>query len=505
MASSPTQRIHSPRQAVLRRNLRAMNVDGISFSIMVGMSETYLPAFVLARGMGELTAAMIATVPILLGSILQLAAPLLLQRIGSYRSFVVGMATLQAVSMIALLVMALVQNVAAWAVFIPATIYWASGLATGPAWNTWVEQIVPHQIRPGFFAIRSRMCHIGVLTGLITGGLILRMSAETDYTIRIFAILFGIGSIGRFISALSLGRQSDGHDTTRLANRIERPRDGVRTIDRFQTMFRSLRHPGDIGRFVFFLMAVQTAVHISGPYFTPFMLKSMKMDWVEYMLLLSLGFVGKMISLPWAARIANRFGADRLLWIGGFGIVPISAFWMLNQSVWFLGCIQILSGMVWGCYELAMLLQFFRQIPSDRRVGILTLYNLGNSAAMVLGAIFGAFILKWFGGTRDAYLSVFVGSSLLRLVAMFLMPGRRVAVHSTRLALNSWISRTVAVRPMAGTIERPIFSAIDECDDSSRPANSPVEMDSGETSCAGPHNAADAGMTDVRLRQSACL
>ncbi|MEZ6039481.1 MAG: hypothetical protein R3C20_03175 [Planctomycetaceae bacterium] len=94
-----------------------------------------------------------------------------------------------------------------------------------------------------------------------------------------------------------------------------------------------------------------------------------------------------------------------------------------------------------------MLLQFFRQIPSDRRVGILTLYNLGNSAAMVLlGQSLGHSSWKWFGGTRDAYLSVFVGSSLLRLVAMFPMPGRRVAVHSTRLAPNSWISRTVAVR-----------------------------------------------------------
>ena len=453
------------RSKILKRNLAAMNADGLSFSIMVGMGETYLPAFVLARGMGELTAAMIATVPILLGSLLQLAAPWVLQRVGSYRRFVVGTATLQAVSMVVLICMSLMEHVPAWAVFVPATMYWAAGLATGPAWNTWVEQIVPRRIRPGFFAVRSRLCHVGVLMGLISGGLLLRWSAQAGFPVTVFAILFGIGSIGRFISAAMLARQTEAHDNTHLKLAA---RESVRVTDRFQTVLQTLRHPGPIGKFVFFLMAVQTAVHISGPYFTPFMLKSMQMSWVEYMGLLSLGFVGKMISLPWAGRIANRFGPDRLLWIGSLGIVPISAFWMWNQSIWFLACVQILSGMVWGCYELAMLLQFFRQIPSNRRVGILTLYNLGNSAAMVAGSLIGAAILRWFGGTADAYLTVFVSSSLVRALALFMMPGGRTVVVSTRTALHGWLSRTIAVRPMSGSMERPIFSAIDEQDDTSQ-------------------------------------
>ena len=37
-----------------RRDLRAILGDGISFSLMVGMGETYLPAFVLALGMVEM-------------------------------------------------------------------------------------------------------------------------------------------------------------------------------------------------------------------------------------------------------------------------------------------------------------------------------------------------------------------------------------------------------------------------------------------------------------------
>ena len=35
----------------LRRDLRAMLGDGVSFSVMVGVGESYLPAFALALGM----------------------------------------------------------------------------------------------------------------------------------------------------------------------------------------------------------------------------------------------------------------------------------------------------------------------------------------------------------------------------------------------------------------------------------------------------------------------
>ncbi|MBL8817812.1 MAG: MFS transporter [Planctomyces sp.] len=430
-----------------------MNADGFSFSVMVGIGETYLPAFVLARGMGELAAALIATVPILLGAILQLAAPLILQRVRSYRRFVVATAALQACSMVMLVLMAMADHVPTWAVFVPATLYWAAGLATGPAWNTWVEQIVPRRIRPGFFARRSRLCHVGVLSGLILGGLLLRWSTTAGVPILIFAGLFGVGAMGRFISAAMLARQTEIRDKKAIRGSARYWQDTPQTDlrERFAAVWDGIRHPGAIGRFVLFLMAVQTAVYVSGPYFNPFMLKAMKMQWGEYMGLLSLGFIGKMLSLPWAARLANRAGADRLLWVGAIGIVPVSGLWMVSQETWFLACVQILSGLCWGCYELAMLLQFFRQIPSDRRVSILTLYNLGNSAAMVMGSLIGAAVLNGFGRTYEAYLAVFMASSLARAMALLLMPGGRVVIISTKTAVQGWVTRRVTV-PTSGAI-----------------------------------------------------
>lgn len=167
----PNQHTRPPSE--LRRNLRSIMFDGAAFSVMVGIGETYVPAFALALGLGEVAAGLIATVPMLAGGVLQLASPWAICGLRSHRRWVVTCASFQAVSVLLLLAVALVGGVAAWLLFVPATLYWAAGLATGPAWNTWVEDLVPKQIRPTFFARRVRVSQISVLVGLVLGGLFL--------------------------------------------------------------------------------------------------------------------------------------------------------------------------------------------------------------------------------------------------------------------------------------------------------------------------------------------
>ena len=57
----------------LRSNLRHSWIDGLLFSGMVGVGETYLPAFVLASGHGELASGLVATVPMLTGALLSVS------------------------------------------------------------------------------------------------------------------------------------------------------------------------------------------------------------------------------------------------------------------------------------------------------------------------------------------------------------------------------------------------------------------------------------------------
>src|SRR4249920_2779074 len=95
---SPPSMFRRTRRRSLRKNLRNSVSDGAAFSVMVGIGETYFPAFVLAMGMGEISAGLIASIPILVGAILQMVSPAAVVRLGSNRRWVVACVTVQAAS-----------------------------------------------------------------------------------------------------------------------------------------------------------------------------------------------------------------------------------------------------------------------------------------------------------------------------------------------------------------------------------------------------------------------
>src|SRR5688572_18908273 len=85
------------------------------------------------------------------------------------------------------------------------------------------------------------------------------------------------------------------------------------------------------GTLVWYLLAMQTAVQISGPYFNSYLLGDQKISYFDYMLMIGVGFLGKVLATPFWGRYAQQFGAKRLLWIGGILIIPLSSFWVISD------------------------------------------------------------------------------------------------------------------------------------------------------------------------------
>ena len=95
------------RQTRRRNELRAVTREGISFSIMIGVGESYLPAFVLALGLSEVSAGLIVTIPLLSGAIVQLISPYLIRRLASYRRWTIICTLIQGFSFLPLVAAAL--------------------------------------------------------------------------------------------------------------------------------------------------------------------------------------------------------------------------------------------------------------------------------------------------------------------------------------------------------------------------------------------------------------
>src|SRR6516164_11207901 len=86
----PAAKFRRSRRRSLRKNLRNSVSDGAAFSVMVGIGETYFPAFVLALGMGEIAAGLVASVPLLVGAVLQMISPAAVAWLGSNRRWVIA-------------------------------------------------------------------------------------------------------------------------------------------------------------------------------------------------------------------------------------------------------------------------------------------------------------------------------------------------------------------------------------------------------------------------------
>jgi MFS family permease len=119
--------------------------------------------------------------------------------------------------------------------------------------------------------------------------------------------------------------------------------------------------------------------------------------------------------------VVERWGVPRMLLWSGLAIMPLPALWGLTESFGFLAVLQVVSGMVWSAYELAILLLFIESIPFAKKMNVMTIYNLANAGAIMGGSLIGGWLLYSCGGGSAAYHTVFLASTLARIGALLIL------------------------------------------------------------------------------------
>ncbi|MBS0210888.1 MAG: MFS transporter [Planctomycetes bacterium] len=383
--------------------------DSAAYNLMVGLGEQYLPAFALAAGLGEVAAGLIATIPLLIGAAAQLLAPCGLRLLGTHRRWIVLCVTLQAATFPVLVVAALAGWLPLWLVFGTVAVYWGAGLSSSPAWNTWMGAVIPSRLRALYFARRTHIGQAALLVAFLVAGFSLQAGKAHDMLLPMFALIFALAAASRFASATFLYLQSEPRRPIATERHVPLAELGAR--------LRS----GHDGALLLYLLAVQCAVQISGPYFNPYMLNHLSLSYIEYVTIVGAAWVGRIISLPLLGQFARRFGAERLLWLGGVGIAPLSAAWLISDRFAFLIGLQLVVGVAWGAYELAMALLFLEAIAPEERTSVLTRFYFAHALATVVGSLVGAATLAVWGKSVVVYLALFAASSVARLAALPLL------------------------------------------------------------------------------------
>jgi MFS family permease len=431
---------------LVRRHLRLSLADGVSHSVMLGMGETYLAAFALAMGMSDLVSGLAGTIPICIGGLIQLLAPIGLARVGSHRRWVVGCAALQALSFVPLVIGALIGRFSPLLLFACAALYWTSGMATGPAWNIWIGRLVPAAIRSRYFGLRQAAVQVGVLAGLVSAGLWLHRATSTRAVepALAFALVFAVAFVARGASTLFLAAHRD----------VPSP-SPAREAASLRASFLRLG-TRSYGRLVVFIAGVNAAVWVGSAFFTPYVLRHLGYSYDRYMMLIAATFASKGLALPLFGKLVGRLGPRRLLVLGGMGITPLPALWLAASGTFpGLLSVQLFGGVAWAAFELGSLLLFFDVEDELERTGVLTLFNGFNAVAVAGGSLAGGALLQAMP-TPSAYVVVFLASAGLRLLSLILVTG--VPDRAWELAVPAL--RILGVRPTTGAVARLVLPTI---------------------------------------------
>lgn len=387
------------------KSLRLSLIDAFLSALMVGAGETYLPAYALSIGMGEVFAGILATLPIVSGAVLQLVTPRGLQRVQSHKHWVVASSLLQATCFLPLIYFSATRAPDFWTLFFILTLYWGSGFSAGLAWNYWMGRLVQVDEGNRYFAKRSKIAQIGILVGLIGGGVALHNKVELGPFTSVFTLLFVFAGSCRLLSSLILSSQYFDpiwHREKKL---------GLR--ESWMIFWKNKEKR----QFFLRLAPFQAAVFVSSPFVTPYMLAQIKMDYGTYMSAIATLFIGKILALTLIEKHRGSTSGFRLLILGAGAIAPAPMLWALSSSSVYIFLLQLYSGFAWAFVEVGLSLIFFRDLKNDERVPVLTVHNLVNSLAIIFGTFVGGQVLAFFGARISSYYAVFFLGAVARGLA----------------------------------------------------------------------------------------
>jgi len=197
---------------------------------------------------------------------------------------------------------------------------------------------------------------------------------------------------------------------------------------------------------LFILM--QSAVGISAPFFSVYMLKTLEFSYLEYMINISMAILVQFLTLSYWGRISDVMG-NRLVLLTTGSIIPfLPAMWTLSGNFWYLLCLQIVSGFAWAGFSLSSGNIMYELIPREKRATYQALQSVVMTLGVFLGSMLGVVVTHWLptqftlaGNEFHLVASLFwafVLSSVMRIVVALLFLPRIQELRKPRRKISPY-------------------------------------------------------------------
>jgi len=408
----------------IERTKRSLNYsikDGIAWSVNEGLGTYYISPYMIALNANDMQIGMLTSVPSFIANLSQLESPKLMERM-SRKKLVTTFVFLQAIMWLPILSLVFLVSfsninslVAPSLVIIFYTFYLMFGSVVGPAWSSWMGDLVPGKERGRFFGRRNEIAGFTGLVSMMVAGLFLDAFKKSN-VLFCFAALFFLAMVARLVSRHFLTKQYEPKFK-------EEKRYYFSFFQFMKQIWTRDKKANNFGRFTIYVALMSFAVNLAAPFFAVYMLRYLNFSYTVFVVVIMNSFLVRLLSMPWWGKFSDKYGRLKTLKIGGFLISFIPILWLYSSNPIYLVMVEMFGGLVWAAFDLASF-NFIYDMVSRQKRGICFSYlNVLNGFGVFIGASLGGLLAIHLQIGIMPILFLFLISGILRLlVSMIMLP-----------------------------------------------------------------------------------
>ncbi|MGE5224320.1 MAG: MFS transporter [Omnitrophica WOR_2 bacterium] len=399
----------------VRKNLSWFWSDGFFAAASDNITLTYLVVYILTLGGTGVQIGFMTSISNLNAALLLLPGALLVERIGHRKQITLlgGSA-----NRVLLIFLALIPFLLSG----PALVYCAMALSIlrdaftylgFPAWMSFTADIVPLEGRGRFFASRNFAMGVsGMVVTLFIGILITRMAKPDGYQAALLIAFFlGLGSILSYSHIIDPFQGKQASASSPLS---------------FAALFKDLRGRPDFLILIYTTALWNLALNIAGPFFTVYLVQNLKATAAMVGITTIASSLTTFLFQRKLGVLADRWGPLRMQILSSLIIPILPVAWIFTRAAWNVIPINLLSGFLWGAFNLASFNYLLMITPEDQRARYAAIYQVVVLLSLSAGAAIGGLVVSRWG-----YIPVFFISGIGRLTAAILFA--RYSRHPLKL------------------------------------------------------------------------
>jgi MFS family permease len=431
---------------IIRKSLKYSVTDGGFHAAMLGCGESFFVAFAVFLKASNIQIGLLGSLPLLIGSLSQLLANTCIRFMKSRKSLVSSAALSQALMHIPIVLVFFFGQFRVPLLIVFVCVYYVFGMILGPAWNSWMGELVDEKKRGSYFGRRSKITGSSTFAATLLAGYILHMFTNgTHSQYAGFVLIFMLAAAFRITSFAFLKKKYEPPYEVPPRNEFG-----------FVEFIREARHR-NYGKFVLYLCFMNFSVYLAAPFFVPYMLKDLHFDYLMFTIINAAAIVTKFLSMPVWGKASDQFGTRKILALTGYLMPLVPVLWVFSGNVFYLITIQVYSGFIWAGFELASFNFVFDTTTPQKRATSVAYYNVLNGMCIFAGAVIGGLMVKYNNLFWSKYFFVFILSCIMRYAVSYVfIPKLREVRAVDAIPYSRLFFKIVSTMPTIG----PVYNLI---------------------------------------------